>query len=162
SLFAYASLADEDGKAVFQVACQSPRVSGLEVAWDHNAPTRIDYSVQNGRLALLGPIVRLTIPEIYGRVDGAVSITLDQCTQVFEGGLAVQGARMYVSALGEEISSFDAVARFDRTGTFRIEEATGKMGAGAFRASASGRMKGLEFDSGEATILVPKDAVPLS
>lgn len=162
SLFAHASLAEADGSSVVQVASQSLRLKGLEVSWDDEAPTRIDYAVQNGRLALVGPLVRRTIPEIEGRVDGAGSISLDRGTQVFEGGLAVQGARLYVAALGEEISSLEAVARFDRTGTFRIDGATGKMGAGAFRASASGRMKGLEFDSAEAVVVVPRDAIPLS
>jgi translocation and assembly module TamB len=162
SLFAHASIVDQASQATIQLASKSLRLKGVSVSWDAVAPTRLDYAVQNGRLALLAPLVKRSISEIDGRVDGAGSITVDETSQVFEGGLALQGARLYVNALGEEISSLDAIAKFDRTGVFRIEDATGKIGSGEFRASANGHMKGILFMGAEATIIATKDGIPIS
>ncbi len=166
SLFAHASVLDqrstEKTQGTFQVASKSLRMSGTSFSWDPSAPTRIDYAVQNGRLALIAPLVKSAVSEIDGRVDGAGSATIDETSQVFEGGLALQDGRLYVNVLGEEISSLNATAKFDRTGTFRIDEATGKMGTGEFRASVQGRMDGLRFMGGEATIVASKDGIPIS
>ncbi len=162
SLFAHASVQDRESQATIQLASNSLRLRGLEVSWDDAAPTRLDYAVQNGRLALLGPLLKSSVSEIDGRVDGTGSVTIDHSDQVFEGGLAVQGARLYVNLLGEEISSLDAIARFERSGTFRIDDANGKMGGGEFRASANGRMKGRRFEGAEVTLIATKDGVPLS
>ncbi|MBX3220337.1 MAG: translocation/assembly module TamB domain-containing protein [Labilithrix sp.] len=161
SLFAHASITDESSKATFQLASKSLRMKGVDVSWEPTAPTRLDYAVQNGRLALLAPLVKGAVSEIDGRVDGAGSVTIDPTSQVFEGGLALQDARLYVNAIGEELSALTAIAKFDRTGVFRIDNATGKLGAGEFRASASGRMNGLSFVGGDATVIATKD-VPIS
>lgn len=153
---------DDKGKATVQVASQSLRIQKLHADWDSTLPTRIDYAIMNGRLALLAPIVKKSIPEIDGRVNGVGSISLEATSQVFEGGLAIQEGRLYVTQLGEEISNLTATARFERSGTWRIEDAKGKMGSGEFRGSASGRMKGLDFVDAEATLIVAKDAIPIS
>ncbi len=166
SLFAHASIRDEQGtektQGTLQVASKSLRMKGVTFGWDPSAQTRIDYAIQNGRLGLIAPFVKGAVSEIDGRVDGAGNVTLDETSQVFEGGLALQNGRLYVNILGEEISSLTGTVKFDRTGVFRIDEATGKMGSGEFRASANGRMKGLLFMGGEATIIATKDGIPIS
>lgn len=162
SLFAHASVNDRASQATVQLASQSLHVKGLDVSWDDTAPTRLDYAVQNGRLALVGPLVKRWVSEIDGRVDGAGSVTLDKTSQVFDGGLAVQDARLYVNLLGEEVSSLDAIAKFERTGVFRIDDANGKMGSGEFRASVNGRMSGLRFEGADATLIAMKDGIPIS
>ncbi|MBX3215297.1 MAG: translocation/assembly module TamB domain-containing protein [Labilithrix sp.] len=161
SLFAHASITDQESKATFQLASKSLRLKGLDVSWEPSAPTRLDYAVQNGRLALLAPLVSGVMSEIDGRVDGAGSVTIDEGSQVFEGGLALQDARAYVNSVGEEVSSLTAIAKFDRTGVFRIDDARGRLGAGEFRAAASGRMNGLLFVGADATVIATKD-VPIS
>ncbi|MDF2695003.1 MAG: hypothetical protein K0S65_3386, partial [Labilithrix sp.] len=162
SLFAHASITDEASKVTLQLASKSLRMHGLDVSWDPVAPTRLDYAVQNGRLALLAPLVKGVVSEIDGRVDGAGSVNIDETSQVFEGGLALQDARLYVNLLGEEISSLSGTARFERTGVFRIDDATGRMGSGEFRAAVNGQMKGLRFMGGDATITATKDGIPIS
>lgn len=162
SLFAHAAMTDNQSRGTIQLTSQALRVTGLDVSFHPEAPTRLDYAVQNGRLALVGPLVRKDISEIDGRVDGTGSITITPNEEVFEGGLAVHEARLYVNALGEEIGNLAATIRFDRTGTFRIDEASGKVGTGEFRASASGRMKGLQFMGAQATLIATKDGIPLS
>lgn len=166
SLFAHASIVDERNdektQGTFQLASKSLRMKGVSFGWDASAPTRLDYAIQNGRLALIAPLVKGSVSEIDGRVDGAGSATIDETSQVFEGGLALQSGRLYVNLLGEEISSLNATARFERTGTFRIDDATGKMGTGEFRASANGRMKGLLFMGADATLIATKDGIPIS
>jgi autotransporter translocation and assembly factor TamB len=162
SLFAHASVVDQQSQATIQLASKSLRVKGLDVSWEPMAPTRLDYAVQNGRLALLAPLLKGNVSEIDGRVDGAGSVTLDEKSQVFEGGLAVQDARLYLNVIGEEISSLNAIAKFDRTGIFRIENAAGKVGSGEFKASATGRMQGLLFMGVDATLVASKDGIPIS
>lgn len=162
SLFAHATVIDKKSKATFQLASQSLRIHGVDASWDAKSPTRIDYAVENGRLAVLGPLVRRSISEIDGRVDGAGSISIDESAEVFEGGLAIQNGDLYVNALGEEITNLNAIARFDRSGAWRIDDASGKIGTGEFRASAAGRMKGLSFVGAEATLIATKDGIPLS
>lgn len=162
SLFAHAIVLDDKSKATFQLASQSLRIRGVDLSWDTKAPTRLDYAIENGRLALLAPLVRRSISELDGRIDGAGSISIDESAEVFEGGLAVHDGRLYVNALGEEITQLAAVARFDRTGTWRIEGASGKIGAGEFRASAIARMKGLSFEGAEASLVAAGGGIPLS
>jgi autotransporter translocation and assembly factor TamB len=162
SLFARASIADRSTQATIQLASSSLRMKGTDVSWDASAPTRLDYAVQNGRLALVAPLVKRTVSEIDGRVDGAGSVTIEQGAEHVEGGLAVQDARLYVNVLGEEISSLGAIAKFEPNGAFRIQEANGKMGTGEFRASASGTMKGLRLDRADVTLLATKDGIPIS
>jgi translocation and assembly module TamB len=162
SLFAHASITDESTNATLQLASKSLRVKGTDLSWEPEATTRLDYVVQNGRLALLTPLLKGLVSEIDGRIDGTGSVTVDNGSQVFEGGLALQDARLYVNLLGEEISSLTATAKFDRTGVFRIEDATGKMGSGEFRASVNGQMKGLRFMGADATIVATKDGIPIS
>lgn len=166
ALFARAQIVDHQGTEPTQITAQftsqSLRIQGIDVSWDPAASTRLDYAVQNGRLALLAPLVKSAVSEIDGRVDGTGSVTVDQTSQVFDGGLAVQDARLYVNVLGEEITSLGATARFDKSGTFRIDDANGKIGSGEFRASATGQMKGFRFIGGEATIIASKEGIPIS
>ena len=42
----------------------------------------------------------------------------------------------------EDVTDVHAIARFEPNGVFRIQDATGKVDQGEFRASATGRMKG--------------------
>ena len=136
---------------------------GTDVGWDATRSTRLDYAVDRMRLSILRPLVRSVIPEIDGRVDGTGSAAIDAKSQVFEGGLSVSQGRLYVNAIGEEITEIGAIARFERNGIFRISEATGRIGAGEIKASATGRMKGLRFEGAEAVVIVPsKEGVPLS
>ena len=60
------------------------------------------------------------------------------------------------------VTDVAATARFDRTGVWRIEEATGRIGAGEFRATATGQMKGLSFLGAEATVIASKEGIPIS
>ncbi|GEM_PF-1393181 len=162
SLFVHAKIEDQDSSALVQLASQGLRVHRLDVEWDPTAPTRVDYAVVNGRLALLAPLVRRSISELDGRVDGSGSISLDRTSQVFEGGLALREGRMYLNLIGEEITSVSGIARFEKTGTWRIEGMTGKVGSGEFRASATGRMKGLSFEDAEAIVVASNGGIPLS
>ena len=165
SLYARGTLKDSTGagasEAIFQLVSQSPRVEGLTVGWDPGSPTRIDYSVRNMRLALLTPLFKSTISELDGRANGAGSIAIDEKGQVFDGGLAVTGGRLYVNALGEEVTSIDAIARFDRSGSWRIDDASGKMGTGEFKASADGHLKGFQFVDAEAHLVASRN-IPIS
>lgn len=162
SLFVNANIKDKDGQATLQLASQSPKVNGLDFGWDASKPSRLDYAVQNAQIGVILPLVRRSISEIDGRVNGAGSVTLDGDTQVFEGGLALLKTNLYVNAMGEQITGLTATARFDRSGTFSIEDATGKLGSGEFKATAHGRMKGFQFASADATLVAAKEGIPIS
>jgi translocation and assembly module TamB len=164
SLFAQVSASDPatSGKATFQIASQALRVQGVDPSWDSRAATRIEYSVQNGRLALAAPIFRRTLSELDGVVNGAGSVTLQGDSQVFEGGLAVQDGSVYVNSVGEEITSLGAIAQFDRSGAWKIDKASGKTGTGEFVATASGRLQGLHFVDAQARIVASKGGIPIS
>jgi translocation and assembly module TamB len=166
SLFAHANIVDTTGRdptnVRLQLASQSLRLRGVHVDWDPQAATRLDYAIQNGRLALLAPLVKNQVSELAGRIDGAGSVSIEEAGQTFEGGLAVTGARLYVNAVGDEVSGLDAVARFDRSGTWRIDEAKGKLGTGELRATASGRMKGFSFIEADAQLMTGKEPIPIS
>lgn len=164
SLSANARVRDaEGGTGEAKILSSSLRWHGTQVGWDDAQPTRVDYKVDGMHLAILRPFVRTIIPEIDGRVDGSGSAVVDASSQVFEGGLALTDGRLYVNALGEEITGLHAVATFERHGAFRVQEIRGRIGAGELKASASGHMKGLRFDSAEMVVVIPtKDGVPLS
>ena len=165
SLYARATIEDATGtdasEAIVQLVSQSPRVEGLAIGWDQTSPTRIDYGVRNMRLALLTPLFKSTISELDGRANGAGSIAIDEKSQVFDGGLAVTGGRLYLNALGEEVTSLDAIARFDKSGSWRIDDASGKMGTGEFKASADGHLKGLQFVDAQAKLVANRN-IPIS
>lgn len=153
----------DGGTGRVKVVSSSLNWRGTTIAWDDTKPTSIDYTLDRFRLSILRPLVRRAIPEIDGRVDGKGSATVDANTHVFEGGVALSEGRIYVNAIGEEISDLGAVATFERDGAFRVKDVTGKVGAGEIKASASGRFKGLRFESAEAVVVVPsKDGVPVS
>lgn len=163
SVFASARVRTGTSTTTIQLASKALTWSGLQVGWNADEPTRLDYVVQSLPLTLFRPLVRNVVPEMEGRIDGTGYASFDSKGQTFEGGLAVTQGRLYVTTLGEEVTNLTATARFDRSGVFRIENATGTVGAGEFRATATGKMKGLAFESGEATIVVPgKEGVPLS
>ena len=82
----------------------------------------------------------------------------DAKTQTFDGELALTGGRLYVNALGDDITDVNAIARFEPNGVFRIQDATGKVEQGEFRASASGRMKGLSFVGANASACTARAA----
>ena len=164
TLAATASVQQADGgSGRVKIASSALAWHGTDVDWDASKATRIDYALDRLRLAFLRPVVRQMIPEINGRVDGSGSATVDATSHVFEGGLALTEGRFYVNALGEEISGATAVVRFERDGSFRVQEASAKIGTGTLKASVNGRMKGLRFESAEAVIVIPsKDGVPLA
>lgn len=164
SLDASARINQEDGgNGRVNVVSSALGWHGLDVSWDDKQPTKVDYKLDRVRLALLRPFVRRSIPEIDGQVDGTGSATIDATSHVFEGGVALTGGRLYVNAIGEEITDVRATAVFERDGAFRINDATAKIGAGEIKASAAGRMHGLRFESVDAVAVVPsKDGVPLS
>jgi translocation and assembly module TamB len=154
---------DDGGNGRVNITSTSLKWHGTDVAWDATQPTKLDYTLDRVRLAIVRPFVRRSIPEIDGVVDGRGSATIDATSHVFEGGVALTGGRLYVNVIGEEISDISAVARFERDGGFRIQDATAKIGAGEVKASAAGRMKGLRFESVDIVAVVPsKDGVPLS
>lgn len=164
SLSASANVHQADGgSGELKVVSSSLKWHGTEVAWDDAQPSRIDYRVDRVRLAILRPFVRRIIPEIDGRVDGRGSAVVDATSHVFEGGVVLSEGRLYVNAIGEEITDLSAVANFERGGAFRVQDIHGKIGSGELKASASGRMKGLHFESAEMVLVVPsKDGLPLS
>jgi translocation and assembly module TamB len=162
SLFVNARMKDADSQATFQLASQSPTVKGLDVDWDKDKPSRLDYAVQNVQIGLFLPLVRRSVSEMEGRINGAGSVTLDGASQVFEGGLALSQTNMYVNVLGEQISGLTATARFERSGVFSISDAAGKLGSGEFKATAQGKMKGFQFESAEATVTATKEGIPIS
>lgn len=154
---------DDGGTGTANIVSRSLRWRGTTLGWDETAETRVDYTVDGLRLAMLRPLVRRVAPEIDGRLDGRGSATIAASGQVFEGGVALSHGRVYLNAIGEELNEVTGVARFDRNGTFRVDDLQGKLGAGEIRASATGRMRGLAFESADAVIVVPsKDGVPLS
>ena len=164
SLVGSARINQEDGgNGRVNITSSSLKWSGTDVDWDDTQPTRIDYSLDRMRIAIVRPFVRRVIPEIDGVVDGRGSATVSATSHVFEGGVTLSGGRLYVNAIGEEVSDVSAIARFERDGAFRIQDATAKIGSGVVKASASGRMNGLRFDSVELVAVVPsKDGIPLS
>ena len=164
SLDASARINQEDGgNGRVNVVSSSLKWRGVDVAWDDGQPTKIDYTLDRVRLAILRPFVRRSIPEIDGQVDGRGSATIDATSHVFEGGVGLSGGRLYVNAIGEEITDIRANAVFERDGAFRIQDATAKIGAGEIKASAAGRMRGLRFESVDVVAVVPtKEGVPLS
>lgn len=154
---------DDGGAASLQIASRSLTWKGLDVGWDDELPTRIDYNARALRLALLRPLVRKFAPEIDGTVDGRGNVSVDRHEQVFDGGLALSKGRLYLNVMGEELTDVSARAQFEKSGVFRITEARGKLGAGAFQASASGRMNGVRFEGLDAVIVIPsKEGIPLS
>jgi translocation and assembly module TamB len=164
ALSAHARVRQADGgSGDVKLVSSALRWHATDVAWEDAQPTRLEYKVDRMGLAILRPFVRTIIPEIDGRVDGRGSIVIDSRSQVFEGGIALSGGRFYVNALGEEVTDVTAVANFERGGTFRVQDVHGKIGTGELKASASGRMKGLRFESADMVIVVPpKGGVPLS
>jgi translocation and assembly module TamB len=164
SLSASARINQEDGgNGRVNITSSSLRWRGTDVEWDDKQPTRLDYTFDRLRLAILRPFVRRSVPEIDGVVDGRGSATIDATSHVFEGGMSVSGGRLYVNAIGEEVTDVSAIARFERDGAFRIQDATAKIGSGEVKASAAGRMHGLRFESVDVVAVVPsKDGVPLS
>ena len=154
---------DDGGSGRMHILSSALSWHGVDVAWDANRSTRLDYAVDRMSLSIFRPLVRRVIPEIDGRVDGTGSASVDAKSQVFEGGISLSGGRLYVNAVGEEISGVSAIARFEKNGVFRVSDVTGHVGAGEIKASATGRMKGLRFESAEAVVIVPtKEGVPLS
>lgn len=146
-----------------QMVSNALRVGPGGFTWDESLTTRVDYALDQGRLSVLRPLVMSFAPEVDGVVNGRGSIVYSSLEQTFDGGVAVQKARLYVNALGEEVTDLSGVARFEKSGVFRIDEIHGKVGLGTLRASASGRMRGLQFEEASATIVVPPPrGVPLS
>jgi translocation and assembly module TamB len=164
SLDASARINQEDGgNGRVNIVSSSLKWRGTEVDWDDTKPSRVDYTLDRMRIAVLRPFVRRAIPELDGVVDGRGSATVDTTSRVFEGGVTLSGGRLYVNAIGEEVTDVSAVARFERDGGFRVQDATAKIGAGEVKASATGRMNGLRFESVDVVAVVPsKDGVPLS
>ncbi|MDB4941700.1 MAG: hypothetical protein JWP97_1234 [Labilithrix sp.] len=163
-LEASATVKQEDGgTGAVQVSSQALAWAALDVDWDPTKQTRVDYSVDKMKIGILRPFVRRAIPELDGVVNGRGSAVIDAENQVFQGGLTLSGGRLYVNALGEEISDVSAIAQFERNGVFRLSNVTGKVGAGLVNASATGRMKGLHFEAADAVVVIPsKEGVPLS
>ena len=154
---------EDGGNGRVDVLSKSLQWHGVDVAWDDKQSTKIAYTLDRVRLAIARPFVRRSIPEIDGQVDGRGSATIDATSHVFEGGVGVTGGRLYVNAIGEEITDIRANAVFERDGAFRIQDATAKIGAGEIKASAAGRMRGLRFESVDVVAVVPtKEGVPLS
>ena len=154
---------EDGGNGRINVVSSALGWHGLDLAWDDGKPTKADYTLDRVRLALARPFVRRSIPEIDGQIDGQGSATIDATSHVFEGGVALTGGRLYVNAIGEEVTDVRATAVFERDGAFRIKDATAKIGAGEIKASADGRMRGLRFESVDLVAVVPtKDGVPLS
>ena len=163
SVFASLIAKEEKGSANITLASRSLVWKSLDLDWDPNEPTRIDYDIKNLRLAVIQPLLRTQIPELTGRLDGRGSASVDATSQVFEGGLAISKTRLYVTSIGEEMTDVKATAKFEKSGIFRIDDAYAKIGAGELRASATGRMKGLRFLGANATIIVPsKEGIPIS
>jgi translocation and assembly module TamB len=164
SLFASAR-SSERGASTLEVtvASRAFRWKGVVPGWDANELTRVDYVASGLRLALLRPFARQAIADLDGRLDGRGSAMFDASSQTFEGGLALSEGRVYVRSLGEDVTDVKGIARFERSGIFRIDDATGRVDQGEFRASATGRMKGLSFVGANVTIIVPsKNGIPLS
>jgi translocation and assembly module TamB len=154
---------EDGGNGRVDVLSSSLQWRGLDVAWDDKQSTKIAYTLDRVRLAIARPFVRRSIPEIDGQIDGRGSATIDGTSHVFEGGIGVTGGRLYVNAIGEEVTDIRANATFERDGAFRVQDATAKIGAGEIKASAAGRMKGLRFESVDVVAVVPtKEGVPLS
>lgn len=136
---------------------------GVAMGWDPTKSTQLDYDVRGMRLAILRPVVRTVAQELDGKIDGRGSATIEGTSQVFDGGLSLEGGQMYVTALGEEISALTASARFAQNGEFSVQDVGGKMGTGSFTASASGKLKGLSLDHADLTLEIPnKRAIPIS
>jgi hypothetical protein len=165
SLFASARAID-GGKSVLDVTVASRALQwkGLLTTWNADELTRVDYRAAGLRLSLLRSFARDTIADLDGQLDGRGSAMFDAKSQTFDGQLALSGGRLYVNALGEDVTDVHAVARFEPNGVFRIQDATGKVDQGEFRASATGRMQGLSFVGANATVVVPqeKNGIPLS
>jgi translocation and assembly module TamB len=154
---------DDGGAGTIQIDSRSLRWHGLDLAWDDSARTRLDYGLVKARLAVLRPFTRSFAPEIDGLLNGRGSATFDAKSQAFEGKLAVTDGRLYVNALGEEVSDITAVAQLERDGQFRVSNLLGKVGAGEIRATGHGRMRGAQFLGAEATVVIPsRQGIPLS
>ena len=154
---------EDGGSGRVHVVSQALQWHATEIDWDPQQPTRLDYTVDRMRLSIARTFVRKFVPEIDGRIDGSGSASVDAQNQVFEGGLALSQGRLYVNAIGEEVSDLGASVRFERNGAFRVQDVTGKVGAGVLTASATGKMHGLRLESAEAVIVIPsKEGVPIS
>lgn len=164
ALSAHASVRQADGGGgEANIVSSSLRWRGIAMKWDDAQPSRVDYTVDRLQLSLLRPFVRNVVAEIEGRLDGKGSAVVDAKSHVYEGGLALEDGRLYVNAIGEEITNISGSAKFERDGTFRVQDMHGKIGSGELKASASGRMKGLRFESAEMVVVVPtKQGVPVS
>lgn len=165
SLYASARAVDH-GKNVLDVTVSSRAFEwkGIATKWNAEELTRVDYRAAGLRLSLLRSFARDAIADLDGQVNGSGSVMFDATSQTFDGQLALSGGRLYVNALGEDVTNVHGIARFEPSGVFRIQDATGRVDLGEFRASATGRMKGLSFVGANATIVVPHDrnGIPLS
>lgn len=154
---------DDGGSAKVDIDSRAIRWKGLDFEYDGTRPARIAYAVDRMRLSILRPLVRRSIPEIDGLLNGRGSASVDATSQVFEGGLVLEKGRMYVNALGDEITDLKATATFERNGVFRIADVSGKVNSGVVNAAVAGRMRGLAFEAADIVINIPtKDGVPLS
>lgn len=164
SLYASARAIDGGNRVLdVSVASRAFRWKGVAPGWSGEELTRVDYRAAGLRLALLRSFARNAIADLDGRIDGSGSAMFDAKTQTFDGQLALSGGRLYVNTLGDHVTDVNAVARFEPNGIFRIQDATGKVEQGEFRASATGRMRGLTFIGANATVVVPsKNGIPLS
>ncbi|AKU97231.1 hypothetical protein AKJ09_03895 [Labilithrix luteola] len=153
----------DGGSAEARIASTALSWKGVVMGWDATKSTRLDYDVRGMRLAILRPVVRSFAQEIDGKINGRGSASIDGASQVFDGGLTLEGGQMYVTALGEEISSLTATAHFDKQGSFMVRNAAGKMGTGSFTAYATGKLKGLSLDYADLFVEIPeKRAIPIS
>lgn len=164
SISAKAVLAQDDGgSARIDIRSRAITWKGLDFEYDGTRAARVAYAVDRMRLSILRPLVRRSIPEIDGVLNGKGSASVDANSQVFEGGLVLEKGRMYVNALGDEITDLKATASFERNGVFRIADVSGKVNSGVINAAVAGRMRGLSFEAADAVINIPtKDGVPLS
>lgn len=165
SLLARVGLTQEDGgTAQVKLVSKGLHWRGIDVDLDRSKDSQVEYTVNGLSLAMLQPLVRRAVPQLEGRVDGKGSATITESSQTFEGGITLSGGRVYLVAIGEEVSGLGGTLRFDRSGAFRLDDFKGKVGAGAVNASASGKMRGLAFDSVQSVIVIPDagGGIPLS
>lgn len=130
----------------------------LAPSLDDARPLRLAYRVDAFRLAALRPLVRTSLPELDGRLDGRGTLERTAGVDSASGSLTLSGGSAYVPLLGQNVEDVGFDMRLG-TGTFTLERGSARIDRGEVAFAASGRVEGLALTGirGELRVRSGKD-----
>ncbi len=111
---------------------------------DPSHPLRLAYRVDAFQLAALRPLVRNSLPELDGRVDGRGTLVREGGVDTASGSLALRKGTAYVPLLGQNVEDVTFDVRLG-SGTFTVENGSARIDRGEALFAASGRVEGLSL-----------------